>query len=388
MKFLNILITFIHFSSLALAQQINYVTIGIMSEFPITSVWISAAQGSYFIYSDNNKIYTINGKGSIYVSKVGDSLLVKTNGEVLAICKKVKMVGKDAPNSFNIKCLQPALPERTYDDNLEIRPNGKGMKLINRVNIDHYVAGVVEAENGISQNFEYYKMKSIICRTYALNNSKRHEAEGFQLCDKVHCQVYKGKNKRNDDILMAAVATTGIVMVDSNMKLITAAFHSNCGGQTMNSEDVWALPTSYLKSVKDTFCLNKPHASWQTTISKKDWLTYLSLKHKCDLTDTLHTDCYTNYEQLNRESDLIIHELKIPFKILRTDFNLRSSYFSIEEKGDSIKIIGRGFGHGVGLCQEGAMRMSELGFKYNEILHFYYKDIHLVDISVLDFFKD
>jgi stage II sporulation protein D len=388
MKLLNYLFSLLLFISLATAQQTNYVNIGVMSEFPITSVWISAAQGSYFIYADNNKIYTINGKGSIHVSKVGDSLLVKTNGDVLATCKKVKMVGKDAPNSFNIKCLQPALPERTYDDNLEIRPNGKGMKLINRVNIDHYVAGVVEAENGISQNFEYYKMKSIICRTYALSNPKRHEAEGFQLCDKVHCQVYKGKNKRNDDILMAAVATTGIVIVDSNIKLITAAFHSNCGGQTMNSEDVWALPTSYLKSVKDTFCLNKPQARWETTITKKDWLTYLTLKHKCDLTETLHTDCYTNYEQPHRESELITHDLKIPFKKLRTDFNLRSGYFSLEDKGDSIKIIGRGFGHGLGLCQEGAMRMSELGYKYNQILHFYYKDIHLVDLSVLDFFKD
>ncbi|MFN7014814.1 MAG: SpoIID/LytB domain-containing protein, partial [Bacteroidia bacterium] len=238
MNFLNYLFSFLLFVSLAKAQQTNYLNIGIMSEFPITSVWISAAQGSYFIYADNNKIYTINGKGSIHVSKVGDSLLVKTNGEILSTCKKVKLMGKDAPNSFNIKCLQPALPERTYDDNLEIRPNGKGIKLINRVNIDHYVAGVVEAENGISQNFEFYKAKAIICRTYALSNLKRHETDGYQLCDKVHCQVYKGKNKRNDDILMASVATTGIVIVDSNIKLITAAFHSNCGGQTMNSEDV------------------------------------------------------------------------------------------------------------------------------------------------------
>jgi stage II sporulation protein D len=187
---------------------------------------------------------------------------------------------------------------------------------------------------------------------------------------------------------MAAIATTGIVIVDSNLKLITAAFHSNCGGQTMNSEDVWALPTPYLKSVKDTFCLTKPQARWETTITKKDWLTYLALKHKCDLTDSLHIDCYTNYDQPFRESELIIHDLRIPFKKIRTDFNLRSGFFSLEEKGDSIRIFGRGFGHGLGLCQEGAMRMSELGYKYNEILHFYYKDVHLVDISVLDFFKD
>ena len=51
-------------------------------------------------------------------------------------------------------------------------------------------------------------------------------------------------------------------------------------------------------------------------------------------------------------------------------------------------MTGKGFGHGAGLCQEGAMRMAASGFSYPEILHFYYKDVHLVDISALDFFKE
>jgi stage II sporulation protein D len=262
----------------------------------------------------------------------------------------------------------------------------KVFRVINRVNIDYYVAGVVEAENGIKQNFEYYKMKSIICRTYALSNLRRHEAEGFHLCDQVHCQVYKSKNRLNDDIIMASVATTGMVIVDSDLKLITAAFHSNCGGQTLNSEDVWSLPTTYLKSVKDTFCLRQSHSVWEHRISAKDWMAYLKRKATFE-DDPNHEECYMSYFQFDREPDFISHNVRIPLKIIRNDFKLKSTFFTMEKTDESIVFKGKGFGHGIGLCQEGAMKMSQLGFKYNEILHFYYRDVHLVDLSVLDFFR-
>ena len=72
---------------------------------------------------------------------------------------------------------------------------------------------------------------------------------------------------------------------------------------------------------------------------------------------------------------------------LRRDFKLRSTYFCVEEQSDSVKISGRGFGHGVGLSQEGAMKMAETGIPYTEILHFYYTDVHLVKLSLLDLFE-
>ena len=62
--------------------------------------------------------------------------------------------------------------------------------------------------------------------------------------------------------------------------------------------------------------------------------------------------------------------------------------FSIKTENDSVKFTGNGFGHGVGLCQEGAMKMANIGYKYNEILQYYYTDIHLVNLSIIDFFKD
>ena len=60
---------------------------------------------------------------------------------------------------------------------------------------------------------------------------------------------------------------------------------------------------------------------------------------------------------------------------------------SIVPRGDSVVFSGRGYGHGVGLCQEGAMRMAELKYSFKDILNFYYKDVHLVDLSALNYFK-
>ena len=72
---------------------------------------------------------------------------------------------------------------------------------------------------------------------------------------------------------------------------------------------------------------------------------------------------------------------------IRNDWRLKSAQFDIIPNGHEIILKGKGFGHGVGLCQEGAMRMAKLGYSYAEILHFYYKDVHMINLESLDFFK-
>jgi stage II sporulation protein D len=74
-------------------------------------------------------------------------------------------------------------------------------------------------------------------------------------------------------------------------------------------------------------------------------------------------------------------------KTIRADFQLKSTYFSVEQKGDMIVFNGRGYGHGVGLCQEGAMEMARLNYTYKDILNFYYKDVYLVNLNALNYFK-
>lgn len=77
----------------------------------------------------------------------------------------------------------------------------------------------------------------------------------------------------------------------------------------------------------------------------------------------------------------------IPLRTIREDWKLRSTYFSVRLQGGQVFLNGRGFGHGVGLCQEGAMEMSKQGYSVREIIDHYYKGVLLVDLERIDFFR-
>ena len=93
-----------------------------------------------------------------------------------------------------------------------------------------------------------------------------------------------------------------------------------------------------------------------------------------------------NFKQEIRHKYLVDWVYQIPLTKVRKDWNLKSTYFSIFDDGDYLSFKGKGFGHGVGLSQEGAMRMIELGYDFLEVLRFYYTDVHLIDMKRRDFY--
>jgi len=117
-------------------------------------------------------------------------------------------------------------------------------------------------------------------------------------------------------------------------------------------------------------------------------MAYLQLKHNYMVNDTSKMQLANTYNQPNgREIYFVDKDLKIPLKIIRNDFKLKSTYFSVQNAGENVILKGRGYGHGVGLCQEGAMRMADLNYTCTQILHFYYKDVDLIDLNALNYFK-
>jgi stage II sporulation protein D len=188
--------------------------------------------------------------------------------------------------------------------------------------------------------------------------------------------------------MKAVTDTKGKVVVDDNLNLIDAAFHSNSGGQTANSEDVWGSRLPYLRSVNDTFSTKMPNAKWERKMAKEDWLSYLKLKHNYPIQDSNARWLALTFKQENRKPYLEANNVRVPLKNVRTDLQLKSTFFSVVSVGDSVIFKGRGFGHGVGMCQEGAMRMAKLGYKYPEVINFYYQKTQLIDLHKLSFFKD
>jgi len=321
---IHILITFM----LVLCQFFGFsesIKIGLNQFKNTKQAQVQCLHGHYIVYHNQTELFrmstadqftVINSQGKLTISfhqkkYVVESLLLKI----------------DAQNSeFVILGLIPQSKKRRYQDNLILKTSGSKIKFINELNLDKYVAGVVQAEAGNNWTMEYYKVQAVISRTYALANKRRHETEGFHLCDRVHCQVYHHKTE-NPDIIESAYLTSGYVITDTDIELITAAFHSNCGGYTQNSEDVWSSSRSYLVEKKDTFCLEMPHAHWKKTISSSDWKKYLIKKNCLTINDSISDEEALSWSPLYRETFFNNHSLKT--KDIRKDWKLKSSFFTI-----------------------------------------------------------
>jgi stage II sporulation protein D len=366
------------------SQRMN---VRILSTMKVTTVNIFVQKGGYnLIFDGVHQNDTLLDKVFQLIVK-GDSMQVLIPGDTIGKISSFYLQATTDTSSFRIKPIVPNSGTRTYDSNLKVSVVDGQLFCANNVMLESYTGGVVESESGGKSYLEFYKVQSIICRTYALAHVNRHFIDGFDVCDGVHCQVYRGKTQQ-PLIQQAVRETDGLVIVDRGLNLITAAFHSNCGGETANSGDVWAANLPYLQAVSDTFCRKMPNAHWSRKIARTDWLNYLETKHKYPVDDS--TACYKalHMTQYDREKEYVYGNIRIPFKQIRSDWQLKSAYFSITEKSDSVVFSGRGYGHGVGLCQEGAIRMAKLGFSYEYIINYYYKQVEIVHLSRLDFFRE
>ena len=197
------------------------------------------------------------------------------------------------------------------------------------------------------------------------------------MCDDTHCQAFNGLVE--DSLIINAVRhTNGLVIATPDSVLIISAFHSNCGGETSPSEYAWVTGQPYLTRVEDPYCLNSRNAFWERRLNLKEWTDFLK---KNGYSGIMSNPAVFNFNQPYRVPDYVAGSFSIPLRTLRTGLNLRSSYFSVSAEGDSLLIKGRGYGHGVGLCQEGAMAMAVKGFTFVEIINFYYSGVKIIRIE-------
>lgn len=372
------------FSSVLKSQRIN---ISIFNKYSIQSIVISPVDGKYELKCGDKVIFAMKKHDVALLDIINDSIYVRTLTGPLGSYPHLEYVGVGKNNYYKIKAINPDFNPRDYDDDLLITIKNNKYKLINNVDLESYIEGVVQSEGGTKSPVEYYKCQAVICRTYALENLYRHTEEGFNLCDDVHCQAYYTKCLLSDDIVNATLDTKGLIIVDTTLSLITATFHSNCGGQTVGSEYVWLQPRSYLKSIKDPFCKSGRSASWTKTIAVSKWEQYLSNQGFNLNSGTFNINNYS-FKQNDRETHYSFNGKTLPLKTIREDFKLRSTYFDIKHDGGEITLIGKGYGHGVGLCQEGAMEMAKQGYSYEQIIKYYYKNIFVVSLIALEFFKE
>lgn len=352
-----------------MAVRAEHVRVRLYSSNTIQTLNVSFDLGYYNLYADGNLLLEdMVGEGRSVLVRVEDKMLhVSVNDDDYGRYKSIRL---EATDTACILCLNPeGCKQRTYEGNLDVSLSRSGsMTLVGDVEFETYIAGVVQSEIYGSQS-DIFRIQAIISRTWALRNMKKHAADGYNFCDGVHCQAYLNRCIR-PDIMLGVIESSGETLVDTSGALIETPFHSNSGGQTANSEDVWRAALPYLRSVTDTFSFGMRQSDWVKTISVDRWLSYFSKTHKLNINDSAIRDTLLHFAQPMRRVRL----LGVPLTRIRTDFQLKSTFFSVDydTAANNVVLHGHGYGHGVGLSQEGAIRMVGLGIAYDSILHHYY----------------
>jgi stage II sporulation protein D len=365
----------------------DVISVRVFAHLKVVSMTMVVEGSSYNLMADDKLIMKTNGETIFKLMVVNDSIQIKSFENFYGSFKNVKFISNDGKGELKLKLINPERKPRIYQDDINVTTEEGFLKIINAADLDNYIAGVVEAESGTHSTPEFYKVQAILARTFALAHINKHVLEGFSLCDQVHCQAYYGK-PRYTEIYKIMEDTRGKVVVDENLNLIVAAFHSNSGGQTANSEDVWGARTTYLRSVNDTFSYHMPNYKWERKMLTDDWLQYLKIKHNYPIEDEQAKNIALNFRQWDRKVYLEAKNIKVPLKNVRQDLQLKSTLFSIYPDGDSVIFKGKGYGHSLGMSQEGAMRMTKLGYKHLDVLNFYYRNIQVIDMRKLSFFRD
>jgi len=359
-------------------QQIN---IGLWRDKIVNAFTVDIIKGNYLLTLNDRAFEVINSGNILYVSLINDSILVAGKDRIYGKYAIMALkAGRDSSEML-IKPVDPSLTGRRYIGNINLNVKWKKLQVILNTDMDTYIDGVVEAEGGVKASIEYYKTQAVLCRTYALNHYDRHAEEGFNLCDGVHCQAFQGLVTQNQLIAKAAFSTSSLVVIDSDSTLITAAFHSNCGGETESSANLWKLPKDYLKPVKDPYCVNQKQSTWEQKVSWDKWKDYLK-QNGFKISDDTPRALYSQMAFKRRQYYKINND-SIAMKKIRTDFGFKSSFFTVQPEKDRVIIKGRGYGHGVGLCQEGAMQMALLNYSYTDIIKFYYQGTSITDFHNL-----
>ncbi len=260
-----------------------------------------------------------------------------------------------------------------YSGALEIWRGRSGLYVINELPLEEYIKGVVAGEVGKSWDAEALKAQAVVARTYALVQRRAEGAAGkmrYDLTSTVLDQVYKGGDI--PESIAAAVEKTRGEILTLDGKPIIAFYHSTSGGMTEDAAEVFGKSYSYLRPVETNSELS-PFDIWQKQIPLKDMEKASGVKGLSDISIESYTVsgrvrhfAFTNGKQ----------SVRIVAKDLRRTLGwerLPSTFVeSILRDGDTFVIEGRGYGHGVGMCQYSALQMAKEGKTYREILSFFY----------------
>ncbi|MCS7180940.1 MAG: SpoIID/LytB domain-containing protein [bacterium] len=257
------------------------------------------------------------------------------------------------------------------------------------IELEEYIAGVVAKEMGENWPIEALKAQAVVSRTYLIWQLERNKKNRtYDIENSVFTQLYG--DCKSQKIKTAVLETKGEILTDENGKIVPVFFHACSGGITTNPSEVWKGKYPFDYSVIDPYSEDSIYSNWEKEIPKK----YISKIFKDDIEkiEIIEKDKTGRVKLLKMitKNGKFIYLNGNEFRLninqntsncFSDKFLIPSTLFEIEDKGDSIVFMGKGYGHGVGMSQHGAKKMAEIGFSYKDILNFYFSGLQIKKIK-------
>lgn len=300
----------------------------------------------------------------------------------------VRINGHDLDRSeVTILPLRPSLDgalsvgSRRYAGGLILRASGNELVAVNLVELEDYVLGVVYAEMPERFANEALRSQAVVSRTFALF----HAQQGHELRDDQGSQVYVGMELVDPLLRRIVDSTAGEILTYQGIPF-ESYFHSTCGGRTSSARDVFGInaPPPLTQGAVCTTCGRSPHATWTRTIARADidklYRGAFGNNLRFEMGDADKAGRAVRFEVISSEGKVVDRPIA---DRMRNDYNSGKSLskqllstwlvdIRVDKSKKALTVKGRGFGHGVGLCQYGAGGMASQGKSYREILGHYF----------------
>ncbi|MBC8588691.1 SpoIID/LytB domain-containing protein [Paratissierella segnis] len=446
-KFILLIISFIlliPYISFGATQNGTYLNVKIGNNINISENISLSADNGFYLYDKNSKREITYIENNHLIAKGNQNGIIEIYDQSYNYITEISGDGSVILGSGNTRDSIVQVDQNKYRDYITFLVRNNEILLLNHIELDNYLYGVLPREIPASSPIEALKAQAIASRSYTMANINKHINEGYNLCDKVHCQVYGAYDNENPATNQAVDETKGTYAYYDG-KIIDATFHSTSGGYTEDSSNVWGNSVPYLVAVEDEFSANTPNSNWTVEITARELKDKL-LSSGVDIGDIIEIQLL-DITEANRVQKLKIKGTKGEHILSSSNFRnlvgasfLKSTWFNVSTTGassntkvyalsgdstvpremnlDDAYILndankstvsrdivsraigkdrtssldgkssskpttfvfnGKGYGHGVGMSQYGAIEMAKQGYNYEDIIKHYYKDVELIN---------
>lgn len=266
-----------------------------------------------------------------------------------------------------------------YYGDIYIKQVDSKLQIVNFVDIEKYLLGVVPYEMPSSFPLEALKAQTVIARSYAQTNINRNKKD-FDLYDDTRSQVYSGIPKSRLSNVEKAIKETKGEVITYNGRVIDALFHSYSGGYTASAKEVYGNDIEYLKPVEDKYSKGVPMSvlTWTYLIPKSQFekeIGFIPLDYDIEYTESNRVKYIILY---NEDRSLEKKYTGAEFRRKYSTSKIKSTAYNINIENGDIKVVGSGYGHGVGFSQWSSKTMAEdEKMSYKDIINFFYTGVKI-----------